>query len=376
LVNLRITIVTPSLSAGGAERSVVLLSEGFLQRGYDVAIVTLYGTAADVFAVPDRIQRLALNIAADSPTFIHGSWRNLNRLVALRKAIRATEPDVVISNMTETNVLTKLALANTGHPVIMIEHSDPARNARSRIWELLRRLVYPRAASLVSVSSGINDYFTWLSESRRVVIPNPVGSNAPQALADGKPPLDPNKKWIAAMGRLIPVKGFDRLLPAFAKLARKHVDWALVIMGEGELRPELEETIVRLDLKERVLLNGFVSDPIAILENCEFFVMCSRSEGFPYALLEAMSCGLPVVAMDCASGPREIIRDGTDGILVLEGDVEALSAAMDRLMADNEERDRLGERAAEVRERFGLEKIIQQWETLFATILPDRKPRL
>lgn len=370
---LRITMVTPSLAAGGAERSVVLLSEGFLRRQHDVTIVSLYGSAVDSFNLPEGANRLALDIAADSRSFARALWNNVNRLAALRKAIHATRPDIVISHMSQTNVLCKLALSSTGCPVVLVEHSDPASNTRKKIWRLLRHVVYPHAATLVSVSHGINDYFKWLPESKRVVIPNPV-STIEAEIPSGEHCAGPeaNKKCVVAMGRLIPVKGFDRLLSAFAVLAHKHANWVLVILGEGELRSDLEQQIKSLGLTGRVQLNGFVSNPFATLRKSEFFVMSSRSEGFPYALLEAMSCGLPAVAMDCATGPREIIRDGIDGILVPKGDVKALAAAMDHLMSDAGERQRLAARAPDVLERFGTDKVIAQWEALFLKLVKAR----
>ncbi len=371
---MRITIVTPSLAAGGAERSVVLLSAGFLNKSHNVSVVTLYPAATDAYALPEGAARIALDIAADSPTVIHGFFRNLKRLATLRKAVRTTRPDVVISNMTQTNVLTTIALTGTSHPVVMIEHSNPTMNAGNGIWRLLRRAVYPRAAQLVSVSRDINDYFRWLPESKKAVIPNPLSISAYEISANKDSfLLDANKKWIAAMGRLIHVKGFDRLLAAFAKLAAKHPRWHLVIMGAGELRSDLAQLIERLGLKGRVQLAGFVSNPFGVFRHSEFFVMSSRSEGFPYALLEAMSCALPAIAMECTSGPREIIRDGLDGILVREGDVEALAGAMDRLMSDTTERKLLAARAPDVLERFGLEKTIEQWERLFAGIVQDKR---
>jgi glycosyltransferase involved in cell wall biosynthesis len=367
---LRITIVTPSLAAGGAERSVVLLSEGFLRRQHEVSVVTIDSSSDDSFKLPEGVHRTALGIAADSRSFIQGLWNNFNRIPALRKAITATRPDVVISNLSQTNVLTKVALAFTGYSVVLVEHGDPLRNSGRRVWQLLRRAIYPRASMLVSVSQSINDYFAWLPESKRAVIPNPVskidqGSSADAPLT-GKNPCE---KWIAAMGRLIPVKGFDRLLAAFAKLAQRHPEWQLIIMGEGELRSELEQQIKSLSLSGRVQLKGLVHNPSALLRNSEFFVMSSRSEGFPYALLEAMSCGLPAVAMDCESGPREIIRDNVDGILVPDGDIDALAAAMDHLMNDASERERLAVRAREVLERFGSDKVIAQWEALLLKLV-------
>ncbi|HXM35221.1 MAG TPA: glycosyltransferase, partial [Pyrinomonadaceae bacterium] len=237
-------MVTPSLSAGGAERSVVLLSEGFLRRQHDVNIVTLSASAADSFNLPQGVARQSLDVAADSRFFVQGLWRNLSRLAAVRKAIRATRPDIVISHQTETNVLTQLALANTGYPVVLVEHSDPATNTRRRIWRMLRRAVYPRAAALVSVSRSISDCFKWLPESKKAVIPNPVRTiEAEISAGENRTGRGTKQKWVAAMGRLIPVKGFDRLLAAFADLAEKHADWQLVILGEGKLRTDLEQQI-------------------------------------------------------------------------------------------------------------------------------------
>jgi len=171
------------------------------------------------------------------------------------------------------------------------------------------------------------------------------------------------------MGRLVPLKGFDRLLSAFKLAADKIPGWRLVIIGEGELRPELEQIIARCGLTESVQLTGLIQDPFAVMRQSRFFVMSSLSEGFPYALLEAMACGLPAIAMDCPSGPREIIRDGVDGIIVPDGDVDALATAMQRLMTDEPERQRLAAHALEVREEFNADKIIQLWQELCTEIL-------
>jgi len=363
-------MVTPSLAAGGAERSVVLLSEGFLRRQHQVTIISLYSSTADFFQPPMGVSRVALNIAADSRSFAAGLWNNLRRRSALRKAIHATRPDVVISHMSQTNVLTKFALSNRDYPLVLVEHSDPAGNTRQRIWQVLRRASYPRATALVSVSRGVNDYFQWLPESMKVVIPNPVTAPALELRSKEQRSSEAeNRKHIVAMGRLIPIKGFDRLLMAFAQLALKHSSWDLIILGEGELRSDLEQQVKSLDLTGRIQLKGLVNDPFAAFRQSDLFVMSSRSEGFPYALLEAMSCGLPAVAMDCGSGPREIIREGIDGVLVAEGDINALAAAMDHLMSDADKRQRLAARAPEVLERFGIDQVITQWEELFARIL-------
>jgi glycosyltransferase involved in cell wall biosynthesis len=173
---------------------------------------------------------------------------------------------------------------------------------------------------------------------------------------------------MTAMGRLTHQKGFDLLLQAFSRIAERHPDWQLLILGEGDLRNDLERQRAELGLTDRVQLPGVVIDPYPVLRSSDMFVMASRFEGFPYALLEAMACGLPVIYADCPSGPGEIINNGSDGILTPTGDVEALAIAMDRLMNDEGERQRLAGRAPEAMQRFSLSKTVDAWEELFAQV--------
>jgi glycosyltransferase involved in cell wall biosynthesis len=370
----KLTLVISSLSSGGAQRVVTLLAKGFIERGYDITVITLSGKDTDFYRLPEGVSRLALGIMGVSPTPLHAVWNNLYRLLILRRAIQSTQPDVVISHLSTTNILTILSLIKTDHPIIVTEHCDSRMLSDGKVWEMLRHLTYPHASMVVSVSQGVDEGFDWLPKTKRAVIYNPL-----VIIEDAKYPIsfpegaDPDKPWITSMGRLTHQKGFDFLLSAFRKVADKYPDWQLLILGQGELRPQLEDMAKNLGLSGRVIFPGAISNPFPVLRKSKLFVMSSRYEGFPMAHGEALACGLPVISTDCPSGPREIIRDGVDGILVPNEDVSALAAAMERLMSDEEERKHLAARAPEVTERFSLEKIMEKWEELIEVLIRERQ---
>jgi glycosyltransferase involved in cell wall biosynthesis len=164
-------------------------------------------------------------------------------------------------------------------------------------------------------------------------------------------------------------KGFDLLLQAFALCLERHPSWTLSLFGEGTEHQQLCALAGRLGLERQVRFEPVTSEPEKVMRESDLFVLSSRYEGFPMVLLEAMASGLPVISFDCLSGPREIIRDEIDGILVPPEDVKALAAAMDRLMGDNEERRRLGARAVEITQRFGLSQVTAMWRSVFDEVL-------
>ena len=170
------------------------------------------------------------------------------------------------------------------------------------------------------------------------------------------------------MGRLDPGKRFDLVIDSFADVAPDHPDWRLVILGDGPERGALAERIDRHGLSERIALPGAVARPDSVLERCRLFVLASDYEGFPNALCEAMACGLPVVATDCPVGPREIVRDGVDGVLVPPGDRRALSGALHQLMGDDGRRDRLGRSAREISRRLAPAEILDRWDDLLRRV--------
>jgi glycosyltransferase involved in cell wall biosynthesis len=288
---------------------------------------------------------------------------NVRRIRALRGAIRASRPDAVLSFTDTTNVLVVCAAWPPRLPVVVSEHSDPERHPLPAAWRLLRRVTYGLAAAIVTPNEETRALLPPRLRARTRVIPNPV----PRPTTS-RPPRRGPARLAVSIGRLSEEKGHDRLIQAFARVAGPRPDWRLVIAGEGPRRGELEALRDRLGLRERVELPGLVQDVGGLLGRADLYVLASRREVFPMAVCEAMACGVPVVAMAYRPGVREIVRDGVDGLVVPHGDVEALAEAMARLMDDEAGRRRLGARAVEVVERYGVDRVHALWEDLLASI--------
>jgi GalNAc-alpha-(1->4)-GalNAc-alpha-(1->3)-diNAcBac-PP-undecaprenol alpha-1,4-N-acetyl-D-galactosaminyltransferase len=368
---MRLTLIIYSISAGGAERVMSIMVNYWAAKEWEITLLTLNDSAVPPFYNLDsRISYIPLSLATDSPNPIVAIWNNLKRIQTLRTAISSSKPDVVISFMNTTNVLTLLATRWLNIPVVVSERIDPGAYSLGRFWEQLRQLTYPFADRIVVQTKRALNYFSPKLQVRACIIPNPV-LLPPKGQEPSEKML--GKRSLIAMGRLEEQKGFDILLKAFIKLKDSYPEWILIILGEGTLRSELESLRDQLDLGTRVHFLGRVKNPDQFLKQADIFVMSSRFEGFPNALCEAMTCGLPVISTDCPSGPREILRDGIDGILIPNDDVPALATAMERLMADQEERKRLADRAPEVAERFSLENVMRMWEAVIDELTRQKK---
>ena len=326
------------------------------------------GTNPAFYGLDSRVHHIPLDIVRASPSLSMGIWNNLKRIQILKRAIAQSKPDAVISFVEQTNVLTLLATRSLNVPVVVSERVDPTLYSIGTTWEQLRQWTYPWANRIVVQTQAALSYFSSRSQTRICIIPNPVLRPTTGEFTTSKDA----RRSLIAIGRLTKQKGFDLLLQAFTRLKEFHSQWKLTILGEGELRTELESLRDSLELSSQVDLPGVVKNPHELLMQSDIFVMSSRFEGFPNALCEAMACGVSVISTDCPSGPREIIRDGVDGILVPNEDVEALAAVMACLMSDEGKRKRLSACATAVVERFSLEKVMGMWEKLLTQVVEER----
>lgn len=363
---MKLTLIIPALTAGGAERVMSILANYWSSKGWDITLLTLDdGSKPPFFKLNPNICHKPLNLQKDSANALTAVFNNLRRLIVLRKAIAGEQPDAVISFLDTTNVLTILASWRSGLKVIISERIDTGSQPISPIWNFLRKWAYPKASALVVLTERAKNNLEVKGSLPCYVIPNPVLVSP----TVGKKPTElPYGKRVVAMGRLTEQKGFDILLEAFARARTSFPDWSLFIIGEGPLRQSLEARSQQPDLQGSVTFTGRLDTPSSILEISQLFVLSSRYEGFPNALTEAMAMGLPVISTDCPTGPREIIQNGINGLLVPPQDPNALATAMQRLMADPSERARLGHEAEQIIERYSLERIIGQWEVLLTEL--------
>jgi GalNAc-alpha-(1->4)-GalNAc-alpha-(1->3)-diNAcBac-PP-undecaprenol alpha-1,4-N-acetyl-D-galactosaminyltransferase len=365
---MRATLIIGNLGSGGAERNLVRLAQGLAERGLQVSLMTLNRQSKDFYPVSTAVHRIATPEGVDSSPRWY-DWQGQRRKTqALRNAIVASRPDVVISFIDTCNVQVLKAMRSSGIAVVVSERTDWRFHRLNWRWRLLRRLLYPMASAVVSVSKApMQEALQYWPRWALRHIPNPVP----------KPPISPPPLpvWgspchVLAMGRLSPEKGFDTLIRAFARCAPNRPQWDLTILGEGPLSESLRRLAKELGVSDRVHLPGAVSEPTPYLRASEVFVLSSHYEAFPNALAEAMACGLAVVSFDCPSGPADMINHAANGWLVPARNEPLLASAMAQLMDDGSLRARLGQEATSITDLYAPEKIIDRWVALVTELRP------
>jgi glycosyltransferase involved in cell wall biosynthesis len=363
---MKIVIFIQSLQGGGAERVSSHLANVWTDMGRDVTVITLTDSESDVYSLHPAVHRISLNLSQESHRLTDALLANSRRIMSLRKFLKQLDVDVVVAMMTTASILAVFASFGLKCRIIISERCYPALTPISRVWLLLRRMAYPLADCVVAQTP---EALQWLQKYAGckdiVVIPNPVVL----PLSAGEPNyapdliLKPAQQLLLAAGRLDKEKGFDLLIQAYARFASQCPQWQLVILGEGPERVALERQVDRLELKGRVYLPGRVGNMPDWYRRADLFVMSSYTEGFPNVLLEAMAHGCAAVSYDCDTGPRNIITDGVNGLLVRPvSSVDALAKALVSLIKDDARRSRMKKNANIVREKFALSEIVSQWE--------------
>ena len=333
------------------------------KKNYSIMVLTL-DNATPFYFLEDDIKLEKLSLLKNSVSVFSAVANNITRIKIIRKKLIDIDPDIVISFMTETNIIATIGCRIINKPIIIAERTIYDA-LKSRVWMILRKLVYRFSNALVVQTKYDKAKYNRISNT--FVINNPLESKKIILNDTGR------EKLILGVGRLDREKGFDRLIKAFSQL--DHKGWELAIIGEGSERRNLEKLISELNLEDLVSMPGRTKAIEKWYQKSSIFVLSSRIEGFPNVLCEAMAHGCACVSFSCIAGPREIITDKLDGYLVRNGDINALSAKMNFLINNSEESRRIGKEAMKISDRLNIDFIMNKWEKVIHNILVDHDRR-
>jgi glycosyltransferase involved in cell wall biosynthesis len=365
----------PALHGGGAERVFVTLLRHIDRTAFEPRLALFFGEGEYLEGLPSDLPRTVLAVRSEmgsrrcSTAPVRLAWR-------LSRVIRREEPEVILSFMWYTNAVVLLARSLARHRcgVVVSERYGLLSSQEGRVEEALRRTVirwlYPRADQVIvnalEMGSQLADHCQ-ISTRRISAIHNPVDIARVLSLA-AEPAEHPwfgqAEPVIVGAGRLTAQKGFEYLVRAVARVNEQGTPCRLMILGQGPEEKSLRAMAHDVGIPGRVSFAGFQENPYAFFAKASTFVLSSLYEGFPNALLEAMTLGLPCVATRCPTGPAEILTDGVDGLLVPPADPDALADALSRLLQDPALRGRLGEAARARAGAFAVQKIVARYESV------------
>ena len=367
----------------GMERVLTCKANWLATHGCEVHIILTDITGEEPAFPLDKavhIHQLNVNLGETRPyRFLKRAWLDRKKIALLKRRLNEClcqiRPDITISVIQrEIDVISQMADGSIkiGEAHFPKEHiwnfvNYPARlpNSIRSLYNNHCRIRFLRKLSRFIVLTN-EDAAAWRELNNVSVIPNPIPF-VPKEVSSCT-----NKQVIAA-GRYHSQKGFDRLIAAWKLVVEKHPDWILKIYGDGGLREQLTTQVAVLGLQNNCLLEHTTKDVSSKFRESSVFVLSSRFEGFGLVIVEAMACGLPVVSYTCPCGPRDIITEGTDGLLVNEGDIAGLADGINRLIEDEDLRRAMGKKAQLKAEQYSMERIGKQWMDLFESLIKQKE---
>ena len=352
---MKICFCVAGMHAGGAERVVSNLAN-FMSKDNEVYIVMVSSLENKTFYKLDgSIQLLCVNKGKRTQPF--------KRLLTLRKLLLNINPDVVISFLPHVNVYVHFALLGKKIVHIVSERNDPKQTPQNILLRILKHHSFKKADGCVFQTQYSLDFFKKIPNDKKIIIYNPLFLNTDVIFEKGK-----TKNRIITVGRLVEQKNQKELIRVFSKFIKIHPNFKLDIFGEGPLLDELIDFCCSLNMEQYVSFKGVSSNWHNKINDYDFFVLPSKFEGMPNALLEAMSLGIPCISSDCpAYGAREFITDGENGLLYQVNDDNGLLEAMNNILVTNINDNKY------LIDKLNIEVIAEQWINFINEILERKR---
>lgn len=348
-----------TLAKGGAERVIIQLARKFQDYGDKVLIITSFADE-DEYVLPSDIKRVNLEKEQD---FGNRLKRNIRLIGKLRKIVKNDKPDILIGFMQEPNFRVVLSTMVLKTKSLISVRNDPNREYQGEIGRFVGKFILPMANGCVFQTAEARRWFPEKLEKKSRIIYNEV------AEAFFNTTYMPQKK-IVTLGRLKEQKNQKMLIEAFSKIAPEFPDREVYIYGKGPLENELKSLIEEKKLTHVVHLMGTTDDVAGVLKNAELFVLTSDYEGMPNALLEALAVGVPCISTDCpCGGPRMVIEQEKNGILISPNDTQELIVQMRRILSDNSLKERLSQNGRLSAEKFQPQNVFLCWNNYIDEIL-------
>lgn len=351
---MKCVLFTSVLSGGGAERVLCQLANR-LATEHHVILVAAYPSENE-YPVADNINKVYLDTAIENK-------KPIKQLILLRKVLKEQRPDVCISFLPQPNFKMLLAALGLKTRVIVSVRNDPAKEYAKLSSRLLARFLYPMAAGVVFQTKDAQAWFPKHIQRKSRVIMNQVN---PTFFTTQRVSED----YFVATGRLNNQKNYPLMIKAFAKFSKEFPQEKLYIFGTGQLREELSALINELDVSSNIVLQGASNDIPTVLSHTKAFLLTSDYEGMPNGLLEAMAMGIPCIATNCpCGGPKQIIDNGINGILINVSDEDALLDALHKVHNDSDFRKDIASRAKASSRKYHPDEVYRDWEAYISEIV-------
>lgn len=368
----RIAFHLNCLEQGGAERVVTNLAHQFYAEGYEVFIATEW-FGENEFQIDEGIQRVHVGLTEEDKRQSR-AVQIVRRVTHLRQFVKKYQPDVLIAFAQKANYRALMATVGMKVPVIISIRTDPVGHYDSLADKIQIPLLFPRAAGCVFQTQGQKEFFPEGTQRKSRIILNPINDKY-----IGVPRPEKRTKTVVQSGRLVDFKNQLMLIRAFVKVHEKHPDYDLKIYGGDSFdgtKELLEALIAEKHAESFVTLMGASDELEKVLNDAAVYAFSSDWEGLPNALLEAMALGLPIVATDCpCGGPRTVIQDGYNGLLVPIMDEDAMAEGICRLIENPREAERMGENARKIGAAANGQAVFEQWRDYIRMLTGDTEQK-